>query len=189
LIFLIFFFGLFQKWIIIFVFENIKLITILSSILKREVIKTDFEPKYEQILNLVERQIDEGKQIYDDAQSELRQTCAFQPRHQRNMPHVSGCIKWCRELVKKIQKPYEMFTVTISGHTMFKTERMERINKKYEQLIDLLEKFSMNTYRDWSASVGVITKSNLDKMLIRRQGAMFYTNFDQQVYFRTFYSY
>jgi hypothetical protein len=142
----------------------------------------DFEPKYEQILNLVERQIDEGKKIYDETQNELRQKCVTH-KHQRNMPHVSGCIKWCRELVKKIQKPYEMFIITISGHTMFQMERMERINKKYEQLIDLLEKFSMDTYQNWCANVNLITINNLDKMLIRRQGKLFYTNFDQQVFF------
>ena len=98
----------------------------------------------------------------------------------RNMPDVSGCIKWCREVIKKILKTYEMFNKNILQH-IAKIEDMERINKKYELLICLLNEFAIDTYKNWSASVTDILRNNLDKNLIAKDRNCIFTNFDHQV--------
>lgn len=98
----------------------------------------------------------------------------------RNMPDVSGCIKWSREVIKKIQKPYEMFNKNILQN-INKIEDMERIDKKYELLICLLNEFTIDIYQNWSASVNDILKNNLEKNLIAKDGNCIFTNFEHQV--------
>lgn len=157
-----------------------KLITILGNLLERKTIKNDFEPRYGQILNMLEHEMDETKKIYDEQKSlKLKEN---RINVHRNMPEVSGGLKWCQELRDRISKPMEQFKRLID-HPVTQSEQMDRVNKKYKELLDLLNSFSNEIYKDWCNHVGKLSNNNLEKNLIVRDAKTksIRTNFDPQL--------
>lgn len=157
-----------------------KLIIILSSLLERPAIKKDFEPRFAQILQMLENEIDDTKKIYD-VQKHLKDTKNQIDVH-RNLPEVSGAMKWCHELRERVTKPMEQFKKLIE-HPIIESEQMERVNKKYQEILDLLDAFATEVYKDWCLHVGTLSNDNLEKNLINRdsESKNIDTNFDPQV--------
>ena len=82
-----------------------KLIHIFGSLLERPIIHHDFEKNYVVILEYVEREMDEAKQIFDEQM-------AYQDEHgsiqlDRNMPKVAGSLMWAEELKQRYTQPME----------------------------------------------------------------------------------
>lgn len=157
------------------------MLTILGNLIDRKTIKDDFEPKYLDILNLLEKEMDTTKKIYDE-QNKLKQLNKEIEVH-RNMPNVSGALKWCQELRDRITKPMENFKRLVDKPEIHQLEQMERVEKKYKELLDLLNEFSSEIYKDWCNHVGNLSDNNLEKNLIIRDPntKAIKTNFDPQV--------
>lgn len=157
-----------------------KLITILGNLLERKTIKQDFEPKYSQIVSALEAEMDSTKKIYDE-QKKLKDANEQIEVH-RNMPDVSGGLKWCQELRDRVTKPMESFKKLIE-HPVAHSEQMDRVNKKYKELLDLLDAFVVDIYKNWCSHVGKLSNNNLEKNLINRdpKTKSIKTNFDPQV--------
>jgi len=100
----------------------------------------------------------------------------------RNMPEVAGSLKWAQELKDRVAKPMKRFKMLID-HPIVGSEQMERVNKKYAEMIELLAQFSSDIYRDWCDHVGKLSDDNLEKNLIMRIESTntIKTNFDPQV--------
>jgi dynein heavy chain len=157
-----------------------KLITILGNLLERKTIKHDFEPRYVQIVEMLENEMDSTKKIYDEQKGlKLKED---RINVHRNMPEVSGGLKWCQELKDRVSKPMELFKKLID-HPITNSEQMERVNKKYKELLDLLNGFSNEIYKTWCSHVGKLSNNNLEKNLIVRdpKTKSIKTNFDPQV--------
>lgn len=82
-----------------------KLIHIFGPLLERPIIHHDFEKNYSVIIEHVERDMDDAKQIFD-------QQMAYQDEHgliqlDRNMPKVAGSIMWAEELKQRYTQPME----------------------------------------------------------------------------------
>jgi len=148
--------------------------------LERETIKKDFEPKYAYIVSLLDAEMDNTKRIYD-IQKKIKEANKQIAVH-RNMPDVSGGLKWCQELKDRVTKPMESFTRLIE-HPIAKSEQMDRVNKKYHELIALLDAFVADIYKNWCTHVGSLSNNNLEKNLITRdtKTKSIRTNFDSQV--------
>ena len=157
-----------------------KLIVICGGLLERETIKKDFEPKYAHIVSLLEVEMDNTKKIYD-IQKKIKDANQQIAVH-RNMPDVSGGLKWCQELKDRITKPMDAFNRLIE-HPIAKSEQMNRVNKKYHELIALLDAFVVEIYKNWCTHVGSLSNNNLEKNLIIRdlKTKSIKTNFDPQV--------
>ena len=158
-----------------------KLITILGSILERSTIKKDFEPRFSQILAMLEQEMDDTKKIYDE-QEGLKRAKKGDIAVHRNMAEVSGGLKWCQELRDRITKPMEQFKKLID-HPIVNSEQMERVNKKFKELLELLGAFGASIYQDWCGHVGKLSNNNLEKNLIIRDAKTksISTNFDPQL--------
>lgn len=160
---------------------------ILSSLLERPAIKKDFEPRFAQILQMLENEFDDTKKIYD-VQKKLKDTKNEIDVH-RNLPEVSGALKWCHELRERVTKPMEQFKKLIEN-PITESEQMERVNKKYQEILELLDAFSVEVYKDWCLHVGTLSNNNLEKNLINRdsESKNIDTNFDPQVkcFYNTF---
>ena len=154
----------------------------MGTLLDRKTIKNDFDPKFGKIVDLLEEEMNSTKKIYD-SQNALRLSKANLVVH-RNMPDVSGALKWCQELKERITKPMEYFNKLID-HPVTKSEQMERVNKKYHELIELLDGFTADVYKNWCNHVGSLSNNNLEKHLITRDPSTksIKTNFDPQVIF------
>ena len=154
----------------------------LGSLLERETIRNDFEPKYAKIVDLLEAEMDKTKKIYD-IQKKIKDSNQQIDVH-RNMPDVSGGLKWCQELKDRISKPMKNFAEHVD-HPIAKSEQMERVNKKYQELMELLDAFVADIYKNWCSHVGTLSNNNLEKNLINRdpKTKSINTNFDPQVIF------
>ena len=157
-----------------------KLLTILGNLIERKTIKQDFEPKYTQLVDFLEAEMDSTKRIYDE-QKRLKDTKNEVLVH-RNMPDVSGALKWCQELKDRISKPMDNFRKLVDAQYQH-TEHMDRVDKKYKELLELLTVFSTDIYKDWCNHVGKFSDDNLEKNLITRNPDTreIKTNFDPQV--------
>jgi hypothetical protein len=152
----------------------------LGNLLERKTIKKDFEPKYTKTVAMLENEMDCTKKIYDE-QKKYRDL-NNQIQIHRNMPEVSGGLKWCQELRDRITKPMDSFKKLID-HPIANSEEMERVNKKYKELIQLLDNFALDVYQNWCRHVGMLSNDNLEKNLIYRdpKTKSIKTNFDSQV--------
>jgi len=143
-------------------------------------IKLEFEPKYSIIVYMLEEEMDHTKIIYDEQINKYKTTNEIDVH--RNMPEVSGSLRWCKELKERISIPMAIFKKSIDnpvGHS----EHMDRVNKKYNELIILLDQFAHNIYVEWCSHVGGLSDDNLEKNLIYRDSKTksIKTNFDPQL--------
>ena len=129
---------------------------------------------------MLESEMDETKKIYDEQKALKDQNKPIEVH--RNMPDVSGALKWCQELKDRVSKPMDSFKRLID-HPVAHSEQMERVNKKYKELLDLLDAFVGVIYKDWCNHVGKLSNDNLEKNLIVRDAATktIRTNFDPQL--------
>lgn len=90
--------------------------------MERPLIKKDFDDKYPHVVELMHEEIDSIKVIYD-AQIEMKKNSGKVRLH-KNMPKVSGSLRWSHELrerltaqmgdFKHLEHPY------VSSHHYFK---------------------------------------------------------------------
>ena len=152
----------------------------MGNLVDRKTIKINFEPKYLIIVNLLEAEMDTTKVIYDE-QNKLKDSANEILVH-RNMPDVSGALKWCQELKDRISKPMENFKKLVDNPIVH-SDQMVRVEKKFRELLDLLDAFSTDVYKEWCNHVDKLSDNNLEKNLINRDSntKSIKTNFDSQV--------
>lgn len=84
-----------------------QLLDIMGSLLERGMIKKDFEEKYPAVIETVHKELDMVKVIYDK-QMEIKETMSKAAIH-KNMPKVSGSLRWAQELRERISIPMGNF--------------------------------------------------------------------------------
>lgn len=156
------------------------MITILGSLLERPTIKRDFESKYGIVVNLLELEIDNTKKIFDKQNKNRLQNKPIEVH--RNLPDVSGLLKWCHELKERVSRPMQNFDKLID-HPIKDSNEMLRVRKKFEELIKLLQEFVVIPFDQWCKHVGKLSNDNLEKNLLLRdpKTRTIKTNFDPQV--------
>ena len=170
--------------------------------LQRKIIKQDFEPRYASIITVLEVEMDNTKYkaIIHYLRSitkkvefkcDLRkgfdeQISIYEAKNEvivhRNMPKVSGALQWCQELKTRVTKPLEMLKKSLD-HPVIHSDEMDRTEKKYHELIIMIDEFAKKIYAEWCAHVGQLSDNNLEKNLIYRdfKTKSIKTNFDPQV--------
>jgi len=84
-----------------------KLIHIFGSLLDRPIIHNDFEHNYSIVLEQIEREMDDAKQIFDLQMDIQQEQGSIQL--DRNMPKVAGSLMWAEELKQRYTQPMEQF--------------------------------------------------------------------------------
>lgn len=84
-----------------------KLLHIFGPFLERPSINRDFAGNYPTILQHVEHEMDEAKEIFDHQMDFLYERGSIQL--DRNMPKVSGSLMWAEELKQRYTQPMEQF--------------------------------------------------------------------------------
>lgn len=82
---------------------SLQLLDILGTLLERDLIKKDFDDKYPNVVVMMHKELDKAKQIYDE-QMELKANTGKLDLH-KNMPKVSGSLRWAQELRERISIP------------------------------------------------------------------------------------
>ncbi len=152
----------------------------MGSLLERPTIKADFDSKYGVIVKLLDKEMDDTKKIFDEQNKNKAENKPMQ--FHRNLPEVSGTIKWCKEIRDRIDRPLVSFDKLID-HPIKDSEEVVRVRKKHEELIALLDEFMVGPYKEWCNHVGQLSNNNLEKnLLVRDQKTrQIQTNFDAQV--------
>lgn len=84
-----------------------KLIHIFGPLLERPIVNQDFAKNYPTILQNVEREMDEAKEIFDQQMDTQEETGSIQL--DRNMPRVAGSLMWAEELKQRYTIPMDQF--------------------------------------------------------------------------------
>ena len=80
-----------------------KVVFVLGSLLERPIIAHDFESRYFKLVAMVDAEMDEAKRIYDEYYKQIAESGSQQ--HEKNMPPISGALKWSSELFDRISAP------------------------------------------------------------------------------------
>ena len=158
-----------------------KLITMLGSLLERKKIRSSFETHFNKLIGLVEFEMDTVKKLFDIQKTLKDET--NQIAVQRNMPKVAGTLKWCQELKDRATKPFESMKKLDLRIFDIEEDKIKRIEKKYKELLRLIDEFSSDVYNEWCSQVGELSNDNLKKNLITRNPTdkSIGTNFDPQL--------
>lgn len=84
-----------------------KLLHIFGPFLERSSINRDFKTNYSIILQQVEQEMDEAKEIFDNQMDHVQENGSIQL--DRNMPKVAGSLMWAEELKQRYSQPMEQF--------------------------------------------------------------------------------
>ncbi|CAH8620633.1 unnamed protein product [Schistosoma intercalatum] len=84
----------------------------------------------------------------------------------KNMPRLSGNLKWANDLKSRITQPMEM--INQLDLPIFHTKEGELIQKKYDQILNLLHDYEKRAFDEWSKSVDEICSFNLSQPLLVR---------------------
>lgn len=88
-------------------FIAFQLLDIMGSLLDRELIKKDFDEKYPLIVKMMDKELDVAKSVYDDQMASKKEN--GKAVLHKNMPKVSGSLRWAQELRERISAPMGNF--------------------------------------------------------------------------------
>ncbi|XP_013396327.1 dynein beta chain, ciliary isoform X2 [Lingula anatina] len=157
----------------------LKLVDIFGSLLERPIIKEIFDPSYPKLIVMMDEDLDTAKSIYDLQMQVVQQT--GKAISHKNMPKVTGGLKWATELRERISAPMENFSHI--EHPCMEGEAAKKMKTKYEQMLALLEKFEKQMYDEWTAGVNEACSFNLAQPLLTRneETKLIAVNFDPQL--------
>ncbi|XP_065713559.2 dynein axonemal heavy chain 9-like, partial [Patagioenas fasciata] len=156
-----------------------KLLDMFGSLLERPVVAADAAGKYSVLISMFSRALDHARLIYSrHIQAELK--LGSPPVH-KNMPPVAGALRWAQELRARIQVPFDHFRHI--PHLCLDSAEGRRVIEKYEEMIQLLDRYQEKLYADWSQTVSEKSQYNLTQPLIRRdpETKLITVTFDPQV--------
>ncbi|XP_071659244.1 dynein axonemal heavy chain 9-like [Patagioenas fasciata] len=156
-----------------------KLLDMFGSLLERPVVAADAAGKYSVLISMFSRALDHARLIYSrHIQAELK--LGSPPVH-KNMPPVAGALRWAQELRARIQVPFDHFRHI--PHLCLDSAEGGRVIEKYEEMIQLLDRYQEKLYADWSQTVSEKSQYNLTQPLMRRdpETKLITVNFDPQL--------
>ncbi|NXU74079.1 DYH9 protein, partial [Oreotrochilus melanogaster] len=156
-----------------------KLLDIFGSLLERPIIAADAADKFSVLTRMFSRALDHARLIYSrHIQAELK--LGSPPVH-KNMPPVAGALGWARDLRARIQVPFGHFMHI--KHLCLDSPEVERVVKKYQEMIQLLDRYQEKLYIAWSQTVSEKSQYNLTQPLICRdpETKLISVNFDSQL--------
>ncbi|CAH1795230.1 unnamed protein product [Owenia fusiformis] len=159
--------------------SSFKLIDIFGSLLERQLIKEDFDKSYPQLITMMDNELDTAKAIYDKQMVMLNST--GQPPIHKNMPKISGGMKWAAELRERVTVP--MSQLKHVEHPCMEGEEARLLMIKYEEFLELLQKYEKQCYNEWVAGVDEACSFNLAQPLLQRneETKLICHNFDPQL--------
>ncbi|ETE67846.1 Dynein heavy chain 9, axonemal, partial [Ophiophagus hannah] len=156
-----------------------KLIDIFGSLLDRPMIAAEAYDKYNFLITMFDKDLDDAKLIYLK-RIEEETNIGYSPVH-KNMPLVAGGVQWAQELKHRIKIPFSNFRHL--SYCSLDSMEGKKMVQKYEDLIQLLERYQEKLYEDWFQTVSVKAQYNLTQPLIQRDpdSKLITVNFDPQL--------
>ncbi|NWI39535.1 DYH9 protein, partial [Picathartes gymnocephalus] len=159
--------------------HTFKLLAMFRNLLERPVMAAVAAGKVPALLSMFSSALDQARLIYS-SHTQAGLQLGFPPLH-KNVPPVAGALGWARELRARIQRPLEHFRHI--PQLSLDSARGRRVLQKYEEMIQLLDRYQEKLYLDWSQTVSEKSQYNLTQPLIRRDPhtKLITVNFDPQL--------
>ncbi|XP_039595259.1 dynein heavy chain 9, axonemal [Polypterus senegalus] len=141
-----------------------KVMDMFGSLLERPIIAADAYNKYPLLITMFDKELDDCKILYNrhlQREKELGYTPV-----DKNMPAVAGGLCWARELQERIHVPFGNFRHIT--HPCMESPEGKRMVQKYEEMMQLLDKYSERLYSIWTETVAEKSQYNLTQPLITR---------------------
>ncbi|AWP17229.1 putative dynein heavy chain 9 axonemal [Scophthalmus maximus] len=156
-----------------------KVMDMFGGLLERPLVAADALDRYPLLVSAFDKELDDCKLLYDryiQRTEELGSTPVS-----KNMPLVAGGLRWIQELQERIQNPFSKF-----GNISFpclESAKGAKVIKKYEELMQLLDRYSASLYETWTEAVDESSQFNLSLPLISRDPAtaLISVNFSPQL--------
>lgn len=140
-----------------------KMLNIWGSILDRPVIKQDMEPKYHRLIDEFNTELDTVKIIYDNGIKDDQFPVDI------HYPPVAAKMTWLYKLKWRLREPMETYLEWGEEQPLTKHEDSLYMKRKYDEMMDLIEKEEKRVFEEWAKTVPDICAENLSKpLLIRR---------------------
>ncbi|NXO76324.1 DYH9 protein, partial [Sitta europaea] len=157
----------------------LKLLAMFRNLLERPVLAAVAADKVPVLLSMFSTALDQARLTYSrHTQAGLQ--LGFPPLH-KNVPPVAGALRWVRELRVRIRRPLEQ--LRLIPCLSLDSAQGRRVLQKYEEMLQLLDRYQEKLYSDWSQTVSEKSQYNLTQPLIRRdpQTKLITVNFDPQL--------
>ncbi|XP_041078235.1 dynein heavy chain 9, axonemal-like [Polyodon spathula] len=156
-----------------------KLLDMFGSLLERPLIAADAHNKYPRLVSMFDKELDGCKILYNQhVQKEVE--LGYTPVN-KNMPSVGGGLRWAQEMQERIHVPFGNFRHIT--HPCMESLEGKRMIQKYEEMMELLDKYSQKLYNIWTQTVAEKSQYNLTQPLISRDpdSKLITVNFNPQL--------
>ncbi|KAM7382161.1 hypothetical protein PAMA_012837 [Pampus argenteus] len=156
-----------------------KVLDMFGGLLERPLVAEDALARYPLLVSMFDRELDCCKLLYNK-HIQIAEELGSPPVN-KNMPAVAGGLRWAQELQHRIQGPFSKFRHL--SYPCLESAEGARVIQKYEEMMQLLDRYSTGVYETWTETVGDSSQYNLSLPLISRDPAsrLISVNFNPQL--------
>ncbi|XP_009290539.2 dynein axonemal heavy chain 11 isoform X1 [Danio rerio] len=140
-----------------------KLVTVFKPLLDRDIIKESFIPKFFEVTELFGKELNKCKHLFD---AHLEQKKRNKLHLNKNMPAMTGSLKWAKMLRDRIQIPWNNFRFVLD--MKMEGAEIELALHNYQEMSSLLDEYEKQVYLRWCGDINHVCQMNLDQPLIKR---------------------
>ncbi|KAJ0060498.1 hypothetical protein NL108_014189, partial [Boleophthalmus pectinirostris] len=156
-----------------------KVLNMFGSLLERPLVAADAVDRYTTLVSMFDQELDSVRLMYTKCLQEADHQ-AWSPMN-KNMPTVSGGLRWVQELRRRIQTPFSMFRQL--SYPCLESPAGARVLQKYEDMMQLLDRYVGSLYDSWAQTVAENSEYNLSLPLLKRDPSsrLLSVNFNPQL--------
>ena len=143
-----------------------KLLHIFGTLIQRKLIALELSDKMPLLITMLNAEMDEAKNIFMKQQKRIKET--GKALTDRNMPQVSGQLRFSKEVKDKIGCSIKNFRDL--NHPICAGVGGELIIRKYKEMICLLISYEEEVFKNWALSADKKTAEGLNRPLLVREG-------------------
>ncbi|XP_051576917.1 dynein axonemal heavy chain 11 [Myxocyprinus asiaticus] len=140
-----------------------KLVAVLKPFLDRHIIKESFTPNFTKIILLFGEELDKCKHLFA---SHFEQKKSNKILLSKNMPAMTGALKWTKMIRDRIQTPWKNFRFVLDMTA--EGAEMKLVSNKYMEISAHLDEYEKQIYFSWCKDIDQVCQMNLDRPLIKR---------------------
>ncbi|XP_032430935.1 dynein axonemal heavy chain 9 [Xiphophorus hellerii] len=144
--------------------HTFKVLEMFAGLIERPLIAVDAVGKYPLLLSMFDKELDSCKHLYNKQMKAVKELGSAPTN--KNMPEVAGGLRWAHELQQRIRVPFSKLRHFFTSG--LESAEGARVIQNYEEMTQLLDRYSAGLYATWTEAVGESSQHNLSLPLISR---------------------
>ncbi|KAI7797195.1 putative dynein heavy chain 9, partial [Triplophysa rosa] len=144
-----------------------KVLDMFGSLLERPLIAAKAQSRYPILITMFDNELECCRRLFK-SQIQMEESQGYMPIS-KNMPAVAGGLKFVQQLQERIQNPYNNFRFI--NHPCMESVDGKEMIQKYNELVQLLKRYSSKLCDVWTQSVTEKSQYDLQKPLISRDSS------------------